>query len=129
MGFLDSLVKAHTEDPMQLLVAITLPFLTAIILSAVCAALWWQSLQSPWQFLVLALLSLLGLHRVVQVAAESFKLLRTELGGYFLEARKPPNLHELVLEQMTAEAFAIAGVVVIAGIPLLFWLRNALPKV
>jgi hypothetical protein len=114
---------------MQFLIAIALPFLTSLVLAGVFSALWRQSLQSPWQFFVFALLLLLGLHRVVQVFAEVVKLVRTELGGYFLEVRKGADFYKRVQEQLTVEAFVIAGVVVVVGIPLLFWLRSALPKV
>lgn len=48
-----------------------------------------------------------------------------DLGGYFLEARQRPDFYELVQEQMTIQAFAITGVVVIVGIPLMFLLRSA----
>lgn len=114
---------------MQFLIAITLPFLASLVLAGVCSAFWWKSFQSPWQFFVFALLVLLGLHRVVQVFAEAAKLLRTEFGGYFLEVRKGADFYERVQEQLTLEAFVIAGVVVVVGIPLLFWLRSALPRV
>lgn len=114
---------------MQFLLAIALPFLTSLVLAGVFSALWRQSLQSSWQFFVFALLLLLGLHRVVQVFAEIVKLVRTELGGYFLESRKGADFYERVQEQLTVEAFVIAGAVVVIGIPLLFWLRNALLKV
>lgn len=114
---------------MQFLIAITLPFLASLILAGVFSLLWRHSFQSPWQFFVFALLLLLGLHRVVQVCAELVKLVRTELGGYFLEARKGADFYERVQEQLTVEAFVIAAVVVVAGIPLLFWLRSALLKV
>ena len=114
---------------MQFLVAITLPFLAALVLSIGCSILWWRSFQSPWQFFVLALLLLLGLHRIVQVAAELFKLLQSEFAGYFLEYQKPPNLRDVIFEQITVEALVVAGLVVVAGIPLLVWLRTAMPKV
>jgi hypothetical protein len=113
---------------MPFLVSIALPFLTAVILSVGCSFLWWQLFQNPWQFFVLSLLLLLGLHRITQLGAEVVKLLNSEMGGYFLEYRKPPNLQELVLEQISYETFAISGAIVIIGIPLLLWLRNALPK-
>jgi hypothetical protein len=114
---------------MQFLVAIALPFLTSLLLAGVFSVLWWQTFHSPWQFFVFALLLLLGLHRVVQVFAEVVKLVRTELGGYFLESRKGADLYERVQDQLTVEAFVIAGAVVVVGIPLLFWLRSALLKI
>jgi hypothetical protein len=121
--------KHYLLKLMQFLITITLPFMASLVLAAICSVFWWKSFQNPWQFFVFALLLLLGLHRVVQVFSEAAKLLRNELGGYFLETRKGADFYGRIQEQLTVEVFVITGVVVIVGIPLLFSLRSALQRI
>ena len=114
---------------MPLLASMFLPFLACIGLAAVTAALWWRTLQSPWVYLVLSVLALLGLHRVIQAAAELVKLLGFG-GGYFLEARQnPAKFVELAQEAINAEAIVVTLVVLAVGLPLVRMLWSLLPKV
>ncbi|NPC55695.1 hypothetical protein [Caenimonas soli] len=112
---------------MQFLVAIALPFVACLMLVGVTSAMWWRTFQTPWQFAILGMLVLLGLHRLVQVVAEAIKL-ASPVQGYFLEARAKPNFLEIARENLNIEALLVTAVVVVAGIPLLLWLRSALPK-
>ena len=74
---------------MPFLATMVLPFAVCTGLAAVTAALWWASFQSPWSYFGLSVLTLLGLHRLIQILAEVVKLF-PGTGGYFLEARQNP---------------------------------------
>jgi len=106
-----------------------LPFAVCVGLAVVTAVLWWSSFASPWAYLGLSHLTLLGLHRVIQLLAEVVKLFPGR-SGYFLEARQNPvRFVELAQESLTIEAFVVSSLVVVAGIPMLLVLRAALAKV
>lgn len=112
---------------MSFIASMILPFAVSILVSGVTGILWWSSLSRPWLYLVLSLLTLLGLYRVLDAAAEVAKLLNAS-GGYFLEvARKDPvRFVELAEESMTVQAFVVSGLAIAVGIPLLLALRTAL---
>jgi len=113
---------------MSFIASMLLPLVVCVGLAAVTAALWWASFHSPWGYFGLSILTLLGLHRVIQVLAEVVKLI-PGTGGYFLEARRDPvRFVELVQEGITIEAFVVSGLVVAAGLPILFMLRSVLAK-
>jgi len=95
--------------------------LTPIILA------WWNSFQNPWAFLTVGFLGLLGLHRVIQVGSDFIKLSRG--GGYFLEHRKPVDMVQATLDSLTVEAAIVYVLIVAGGMPMLFWLKKALPSV
>jgi hypothetical protein len=110
---------------MPFLLSMSLPFLACLGLIAVTSALWWRSIQSPWAFAIIGFLALLGVHRAVQAGTEVGKVFIG--GGYFLEARTNASLAQLARENITLESLAISFAVVVAGLPLLFWLKRVLP--
>ena len=112
---------------MQFLVAMILPFATCIGMTSITAYLWWPTLKSPWQFAVLALLVCLGMHRLLQVVAELVKK-TTTFEGFIVARRDRPNFAQLAVETLTLEAAIVATLLVAIGVPVLVWLRNALPQ-
>jgi hypothetical protein len=72
-------------------------------------------------------LGLLGLHRVIQTTSELLKLFRGD--GYFLEYRPPASTVQLALENLTFEAAIVSTLIVAGGLPMLYWLKKALPSV
>ena len=111
---------------MAFLLSQLLPFLIAIILVGATAALWRGVLPSVWSYMGLALLIVLGVHRVVQVGAEIVKLFTS--GGYFLEYQKQPNMVEMAERSLTLETIVVSVLVVALSFPLLSWLRTLLAR-
>ena len=97
-----------------------------MILVGATAVLWRGVLPSVWSYVGLALLVVLGLHRVLQVGAEIVKLFRT--GGYFLEYQKPPNMVEMAERSFTLEAVVVSLLIAALSWPLLSWLRTLLTR-
>ena len=113
---------------MAFIASMLLPVIVCVVLADITAALWWSSFSNPWLYLALSVLTLLGLHRVLQLLAEVVKLF-PGTGGYFLEARRnPARFIELAQESLTLEAFIVSGLIVAAGVPVLMLLRAALIK-
>jgi hypothetical protein len=110
------------------LASLVLPFAACVALSVVTARLWWASLQSPWTYLLLAILSLLGLHRLVQALVEILNLLGAGRSYFLVARRDQPGFWKLVDEAMTVEAVVVTGIVLVAGYGLLLLLRSHLPK-
>lgn len=111
---------------MAFLFALILPFLTCVALVGTTALLWRAALPSVWSYVGLALLVVLGVHRVLQVAAEVIKLFTH--GGYFLGYQKQPNMVELAERSFTVEAVTISVLVAVISWPLLSWLRSLLAR-
>jgi hypothetical protein len=111
---------------MIFLFSLLLPLLTCVLLSGATAILWRSVLPSAWSYLGLALLVLLGLHRILQVGAEIVKLFSTS--GYFLEYQKKPNVVEMAERSFTLEAVVISLLIVLFSWPILSWLRNLLAR-
>lgn len=105
-----------------------LPFLGSALLIAITSALWWGTLQRPWVFTCVGLLALLGIHRIVQVALEVFKLL-PGTQGWFLVARDEPRFVELAQENLNVQSAMVTVIVVVVGWFTLLWLRNALARI
>ena len=111
---------------MQFLAALVLPTVVCLLLTAVTAALWWKSMAAPWQYVALAALVCLGLHRVLQVTAELIKK-TAFVGGYFVARRDKPDFAQLVEEAFTIEAILVSILLVAIAAPTLVWLKNARP--
>lgn len=112
---------------MSFILSMVLPFLVCIVLIAGTSLAWWYSLKNPWIFLTVGFLGLLGLHRLIQVGSELLKLFRS--GGYFLEYRKPVDMVQSALESLTLEAVVVSTLIVVGGMPMLYWLKKALPSI
>jgi hypothetical protein len=113
---------------MAFIASMLLPVAVCLLLAGITATLWWSSFSNPWLYLTLSVLTLLGLHRVLQFLAEVVKLF-PGTGGYFLEARRDPvRFVELAQESLTIEAFIVSGLVVATGVPVLMALRTALVR-
>jgi hypothetical protein len=102
------------------------PFLWGVVASLI----WWRQLQSPWLFLVVSVLALLGVQVVISILWSYLPLL---VGNYFLEAGKyvvARPLSEAELERITSEESRIAmlqaGLVLLAAVPFLWWVKNGL---
>ena len=98
--------------------------------AAIASLIWWRQLSSPWLFLVAGTLTLLGVQVVISSLWSYLPLLS---GNYFLEAGKlvvARPLSEAELSRITDEASRIAliqaGLVVLAAVPLLWWLKSGL---
>lgn len=110
---------------MFLLIDMALPFAICILVSLGTSLMWWQTMSSPWSFLLLALLAMLGLHRMIQMLASFLDLFRG--GGYFLEYRTPTDALTRMKEGITGETIAVCIALVVLGIPLLKWMQRMLP--
>jgi len=110
---------------MQFLAALVLPTVVCLLLTGITAALWWESIASPWQYVAFAALVCLGIHRVLQVTAELIKKTAV-VGGYFMARRDKPDFAQLVEEAFTIEAILVSIVLIAIAIPTLVWLKNAL---
>ena len=104
------------------------PFVACIVLSVVTTWLWWSVLQAPWTYFFLALVSLLGLHRVVQAVVEVLNLLGAGRSYFLVARRDDPGFWKLVDEAMTVEAIVVTAIVLVAGYGLLLLLRSYLVK-
>jgi hypothetical protein len=63
---------------MFFLIDMALPIAVCVLVSLGASLMWWQTLSSPWSFLLVSLLAMLGLHRMLQVLASLIELF---LGG------------------------------------------------
>lgn len=111
---------------MSFLVALILPVIVCAVMAGTTSALWWRTLGNPAVFAIAAFLLSLGLHRVLQALAELVKLISA--GGYFLEVREKPDVVQLARESLNTETLVLCTLLVIIGVPLLFWLRSAMVK-
>jgi hypothetical protein len=111
---------------MSLLLALVLPFVLCAVMAGTTSLLWWRTFASPATFGVVALLAMLGLHRILQAVAEFLKLFVG--GGYFLEARERPDVVQLAKESLNTEVVVLCVLLVTLGIPLLYWLRSVMVK-
>ena len=102
----------------HLLLSYALPVVVAIS----CTAVWWRTLPSPWLFLVLALLVLLGLQRVI---SGSWTLAKSGFGsgGFYLQRQS-----EMPEQTLLMESAAVAVLLVVLGVPLLMAFKNGLAK-
>lgn len=112
---------------MSFILSMVLPFFVCLVLITGSSFAWWNSFQNPWVFLAVGFLGLLGLHRVIQLGSEFLKLFRS--GGYFLEYRKPADLVQATLDSLTLESIIVCVLIVAGGMPMLYWLKKALPSV
>jgi hypothetical protein len=108
------------------LLSLVLPVAVCVLLVGITSAFWWGKLQKPWAYVAFAFLAVLGLHRIVQVGAEFLRLFRR--GGYYLEYQNQPDLAQLAERSLTIEALLVSTVLVVAGWPLLRWLRALLSR-
>lgn len=114
---------------MQFFVNLLLPFVVCVGLVVATAVVWWNRLQSPWTYLGLSILMLLGIHRVVQVGVAIVSPIIWS-SDYFLEARKDPaRFWELSAQSLTVEAIVVSTLMVAIGLPVLRSLRTLLAKV
>ncbi|MDQ0042458.1 hypothetical protein [Variovorax boronicumulans] len=111
---------------MSFLLSLVLPVAVCVLLVGITSAFWWGKLQKPWAYVAFAFLAVLGLHRIVQVGAEFLRLFRR--GGYYLEYQNQPDLAQLAERSLTIEALLVSTVLVVAGWPLLRWLRALLSR-
>jgi hypothetical protein len=102
------------------------PLLWAVVASVI----WWRQLASPSLFLAIGALTLLGVQVVIASLWEYMPLFS---GNYFLEAgqyvvAKPLNEVELVrlAHEKSRIALIQAGLVLVAAVPLLWWLKSGL---
>ncbi len=79
---------------------------------------------SPWSFLLLSLLAMLGLHRILQMLSSFIELFRD--GGYFLEPRAPTDALTLMKETITGETIAVCIALIVLGIPMMKWMQSML---
>jgi hypothetical protein len=103
-----------------------LPLLWALI----ATVYWWRQLSVPWLFLVAGFLALLGVQSVVSFIWDYWPHLS---GRHFLEANdfvagKAPSeaAVQRVLEEKNRVAITQAALVLMAAIPLLWWLKSGL---
>lgn len=113
---------------MSFLLSLVLPFAVCVLLVGITSAFWWGKLHKPWAYVTFALLAMLGLHRVLQAGAEVVSLIASAPGGYFLEYQPQPDLAQLAERSLTLEALLVSAVLVVAGWPLLRWLRALLSR-
>ncbi|PZP33261.1 MAG: hypothetical protein DI603_07730 [Roseateles depolymerans] len=116
-----------TPKSMSFLLSLVLPVFICLALSGTSAVFWAKVLPSSVVFAVIAFLSMLGLHRLIQAVAEFGKLFFG--GGYFLEARDKPSVAQLVSENLSTESVLVCAALVALGMPLLFVLRNAMARI
>ncbi|MCR6477267.1 hypothetical protein NU688_13990 [Variovorax sp. ZS18.2.2] len=116
---------------MSFLLSLVLPFAVCVLLVGITSAFWWGKLQKPWAYVTFAFLAVLGLHRVLQAGADFIGLIASAStpGGYFLEYQQSqPDLVQMVERSLTTEALLVSTVLVVAGWPLLRWLRALLSR-
>jgi hypothetical protein len=110
---------------MAFLVSALLPYVACLLLVIATSVVWWRTLQSPWVFVVVGLLAVLGVHRVLQLATELGKTFGGR--GYFLEAPTTAAAVQLAQKGLLVEALATSAALLVLGFPLLLWLKRALP--
>lgn len=113
----------------NMLPSVLMPFLP-IAWVAIASVFWWRALSSPWLFLVTGLLALLGVQAVVSFFWDYWPHIS---GGYFLEANnfvsgKLPSEAEIQrhLEEKNRIAITQAIILLVAAVPLLWWLKSGL---
>ncbi len=113
----------------NMLPSVLLPFLP-IVWVLIASAYWWRLLSSPGLFLVAGLLALFGIQAIVSFLWDWWPHVS---GGYFLEANnfvggKAPSEAEVqrLLEEKNRVAILQATLVLVAAIPLLWWLKSGL---
>lgn len=110
---------------MAYIASLLLPFMACVLVVSVTSALWWRSLTSPYAYASFTFLAMLGLHRLLQAAAEFVKFFTH--GGYFLEyQQRPEDFARQVERHLTVEALLISLALVVLGWPLARWLRARL---
>jgi len=107
-----------------------LPLTVSLGLATIASAVWWQRLESPWAYLGLSVLCMLGVHRAVQFVAEGAKLVFfTQPSGFYIEGSADPvRMLDLAERSFTIEAIVVAAFVVCVGLPILMYLRDALSR-
>jgi len=108
------------------LLSLVLPVAVCVLLVGITSAFWWGKLHKPWAYVAFAFLAVLGLHRVLQAGVDLIGLFTR--GGYFLEYQGQPDLAQLAERSLTIEALLISTALVVAGWPLLRWLRALLSR-
>jgi len=111
---------------MWFIVPLLVPLLLSATMTAIASIWWWRTLAMPWFFTFVALLAMLGLHRVLQFLAELFKV--ATAGGYILEARPRPDPSQFLRESLSTELLVVCLLMLVVGTPLLFGLRAAMAK-
>jgi hypothetical protein len=113
----------------NMLSAILLPFLP-IVWILIASAYWWHELSAPWLFFVAGMLALFGAQAVVAFLWDYWPHI---FGHFFLEANNFVSVKTLsetevqrLLEARNRVAVIQAAFVVVAAIPLLWWLKSGL---
>ena len=106
--------------------ALFAPLLWAIVASLI----WWRHLSSPWLFLIVGVLALLGVQVLISSLWSYLPLLS---GNCFLETgkyvvAKPLSETELrhIASEQSRTAVIQAGLVFVVAVPLLWWLKSGL---
>ena len=106
----------------NMLPSVLAPFLPIVWVVIACIV-WWRNLSAPWLFLAAGLLALFGLQAVVSFVWDNWPLVR---GGYFIEQIRTPDQMQRHLEEKNRAALIQAGIVLVAGVALLWWLKDGL---
>lgn len=113
----------------NILPTVLLPLLP-IMWVLIASTYWWRQLSSPGLFFVAGLLALFGIQTIVSFLWDWWPHMS---GDYFLEANnfiagKTLSEAEMqrVLEEKNRAAIIQAALVLVAAIPLLWWLKRAL---
>jgi hypothetical protein len=111
---------------MSFLISLALPLLLCLVITGITSFIWRDDLARPVIFAMTGFLATFGLHRVIQAGTKFLGLFRS--GGYFLEARNPPDILQLAKENMNTETLVQCALLLILGLPLLHLLRTAMVK-
>ncbi|RZL97634.1 MAG: hypothetical protein EOO88_62275 [Pedobacter sp.] len=113
---------------MQFILSSTHLYLLCIAMVAITSTLWWNTLGSPWSFVLFSGLTLLGTHCVYLIASEAWNLFSAS--GQMLEykGQATPESIERAQSALTAKAISASIFVLVAGTPLLVWLKALLAK-
>ncbi len=103
-----------------------LPFFVATLVVGTTAFLWRTSFTSLSTYVLFASLTVLGLHRVLQILSEVIKPFF--ISGYVLEKAKHQTFIEAAQQVITVEVIVISAVLAVTSWPLLSWLRALLSK-
>lgn len=114
---------------MAFFASMLLPLAVGVVLIVATGATWWGRLQSPWKYIGLSILVLLGVHRAIHFGV----LIVSPLfwtSDYFVAATKDPARYWDLLDQsFTIEAVVVSTLIVAIGLPVLRFLRSLLTKV
>jgi len=113
--------------PMPYALTVSLPYV--VIVALVGTTCWvWRGTVPVGSYAALSVLALLGLHRLIDVAAD---LVRTKPGGYYLEPQEPGKQIEAVqvaIRSMTVSSLVLSTLLLLLGFGLLLWMRGLLGR-